>query len=195
MGETAIDLVLRRRSVVAKLLGSPGPDEAALKTILTAGLRAPDHKMLKPWRLIVFEGDARRAFGALLAGITCLERDDLAFDEAALAADAARFERAPCVIAVVSTMKTEKPVPEWEQVLSAGAVCQNLLTAATALGFSAQWITEWAAYSTRAAVALGLEDNEQIAGFIYIGTAAVAPKERARPDLDTCVSRWQPQAR
>ncbi|MEO0619706.1 MAG: nitroreductase [Pseudomonadota bacterium] len=192
MGETAIDLMLRRRSVVAKLLEAPGPDASELEMILTAGLRAPDHKMLKPWRLIVFEGAARRSFGALVAGIACLERDDLTFDAASLETDAARLERAPCVIAVISTIKTEKPVPAWEQVLSAGAVCQNLLTASTALGFAAQWITEWVAYSPRVAVALGLEDNEQVAGFVYVGTPAQAPKERARPGLDEFVSRWQP---
>ncbi len=88
-------------------------------------------------------------------------------------------------------MKDTKPVPEWEQVLSAGAVCQNILVAASSLGFSAQWITEWLAYSEALRPVLGLEDGEKVAGFVYIGTAKEAAKERGRPELDDVVSRWR----
>ena len=105
--------------------------------------------------------------------------------------EAARFLRAPVVIAVVSHVREAPGVPEWEQVLSAGAACQNLLTAAVASGYSAQWITEWYAYSDRVRAALGLAENERVAGFVYVGTAQEPPSERARPDLDDIVSDWQ----
>jgi len=191
MTESAIDLLLRRRSVVAKMMVEPGPDGDALEQILTAAVRVPDHKMLMPWRLVVFDGDARAAFGRILAGIACLENEDQAFSADSLDAELNRFSRAPLVIAVISIMKDTKPVPEWEQTLSAGAVCQNILVAASALGFSAQWITEWLAYSVGLRPVLDLAEGERIAGFVYIGTAKELPKERARPDLAEIVSYWQ----
>jgi nitroreductase len=104
--------------------------------------------------------------------------------------EAKRFLRAPLVIAVVSRIKEPSPVPEWEQILSAGAACQNLIVAASALGFGVNWITEWCAYSPGVQQALGLQQNERIAGFIYIGTAAVKPDERPRPPLEEVVSAW-----
>ncbi len=191
MSETALELLHRRRSVVAKMLMEPGPDAQQLEMILTAAVRVPDHKMLSPWRLTVFEGDGRRAFGAILAGVSCLENEELIFSADAIQAERVRFERAPIVIAVISKMKDTKPVPQWEQILSAGAVCQNILIAASALGYSAQWVTEWLAYSQRLRPVLQLGEGERVAGFVYIGTAKEAPKERGRPVLDQVVGQWQ----
>lgn len=191
MSETALDLLLRRRSVVAKMMVEPGPNPQELETILTAAVRVPDHKMLAPWRLAVFQGETRRAFGAILAAVSCLDNDELSFSADAIEAERVRFARAPVVIAVVSKMKDTKPVPHWEQILSAGAVCQNILVAANAFGYSAQWITEWLAYSQRMRPVLGLEDGERIAGFVYVGTAKETPKERGRPALDDVVGQWR----
>ena len=102
-----------------------------------------------------------------------------------------RFMRVPLVIAVVSTASPENPkVPEWEQILSAGAVCQNMLLAANAMGFAGQWLTEWYAYDADILSALNLSKSERIAGFIYIGTAAKLPSERGRPDLEELVQKW-----
>lgn len=186
-----IDLLLTRRSVVANKLGEPGPDAGTLRRILAAGARVPDHKKLEPWRFIVFEGEARAAFGKVLAE-ACLEEDKTA-SPGRLEMERARFTRAPAVVAVISRPVENPAAPEWEQVLSCGAVCQNLLHAANALGFSGQWITEWYAYSPRVQRALGLEGNEKVAGFVYIGTAQEAPVERERPDLDRVVTRWSPK--
>jgi len=101
-----------------------------------------------------------------------------------------RFMRAPVVIAVISSFKTEKPIPEWEQRLSAGAVCQTLLVAAAAAGFGANWLTEWCAYDEIVTAKLGLGEGEKVAGFIYIGTATAPLEERDRPVLDDIVSHW-----
>jgi nitroreductase len=106
--------------------------------------------------------------------------------------EAKRFLRAPLVIAVISRVVKNPAAPEWEQVLSVGAACQNLVLASTALGYGVQWITEWYAYSEAVRKALSLADNERVAGFIYIGRALEKPDERERPSLADVVSSWHP---
>lgn len=188
MSQSALNLLLKRRSVVANKLGPPGPDADQLRNILTAGARVPDHKKLVPWRFVVFEGEARVRFGKILADACAQNEPDAGATR--LETEAGRFVRAPVVVAVISRVVENPGVPEWEQVLSAGAACQNLLMAANACGFSGQWITEWYAFDEKVRAALGLEANERIAGFIYIGTARDAPEERDRPDLDAITTYW-----
>ena len=188
MSNPVIDHLLSRRSVSANSLGEPGPTEAELRSILTAAARVPDHKKLVPWRFLVFQGDARAAFGKVLAEIC--EREEADPGQFRLENEAKRFLRAPVVIAVISRVRDNPGAPEWEQILSAGAACQNLLIAATSLGFGAQWITEWYAYSSAVKSALGLGDGERVAGFVYIGTAKEKPEERERPDLGDIVTPW-----
>lgn len=183
-----IDGLLTRRTVVAAALGEPGPDEAQLRKILTVAARTPDHKKLFPWRFILFQGEARVQFGEVLASTYAASEEDPS--PVRKEAEAARFLRAPVVIAVISKPFEHPAVPEWEQTLSAGAVCQNILHAANALEFSAQWITEWYAYDETIRQTLSLELNEKIAGFIYIGTAVEKPAERPRPDLNEIVTSW-----
>ena len=174
-----LDHLLKRRSVVAKHLGEPGPTNDELALMLTAAARVPDHKKLEPWRVIVVQGAAREALGRAAAAIHAQESPT----DAPATDDLARFTRAPLVVAVVSQPNAEAPIPEWEQHLSCGAVCQNLLIAAGSLGYGAQWITEWTAYSPGLAQHLGLAAHERIAGFVYIGRAMDTPKERPRPNL------------
>jgi nitroreductase len=189
MSNPTLDHLLSRRSVSANALTEPGPDADQLDQILTAAARVPDHKKLVPWRFIVFEGAAREAFGQVIAQACRAEEvEPSAFR---LELEAKRFVRAPVVVAVISRVVETPAVPEWEQVLSAGAVCQNLIVAATALGFGAQWITEWYAFSQGVREALHLAENERVAGFIYIGTAKQKPEERERPALADIVTTWQ----
>ena len=190
MSNQALDLLLRRRSVSANSLSEPGPNEEQLTQILTAASRVPDHKKLAPWRFILFQGEARKEFGAVLAEACRLEeKEPSAFR---LETEAARFTRAPIVIAVISRVVPNPAAPEWEQILSAGAACQNMINAAAALGFGAQWITEWYGYSETVRQALKLAPNERVAGFVYIGTAKEKPDERERPKLADIVSVWTP---
>lgn len=189
MSNPTLDHLLSRRSVSANALTEPGPDAGQLGQILTAASRVPDHKKLVPWRFIVFEGAAREAFGQVIAQACRAEEDEPSTFR--LDTEAKRFLRAPVVIAVISRVIQTPAVPEWEQVLSAGAVCQNLMLAATALGFGAQWITEWYAFSPGVRNALHLSENERVAGFIYIGTAKERPEERDRPALADIVTTWQ----
>ncbi len=182
-----IDLLLSRRSGSAKAMTGPGPNADELAVILKAAARVPDHGKLFPWRFIVFEGEARERAGKLLVEALC-ETEKLTNERAAL--EAARFLRAPVVVAVVSRTREAIPIPEWEQMLSAGAVCQTLLIAAHALGYVANWLTEWCAYHPLVKEKLGLKPGERIAGFIYIGHSAVPLEERVRPDMDKIVTRF-----
>ncbi len=180
----AIDLLLSRRSGSAKTMREPGPSSSQMALILRAGARVPDHGKLFPWRFIVFQGKGRERAGAILAEVMQAEGErDKQVEE-----ERARFLRAPVVIGVVSAAREQHKIPVWEQELSAGAVCQNILVAAAALGFVGNWITEWYAYHPAVKDRLGLKAGERIAGFIYLGTAAEPLEERPRPEMDRIVT-------
>jgi nitroreductase len=183
----ALELLLSRRSGSAKAMTGPGPSPDELATILKAAARVPDHGKLFPWRFIIFEGEARVRMGKLMVEALC-ETEKVTEERAVT--EAARFLRAPVVVAVVSRTREAIPIPEWEQILSAGAVCQTLLIAAHALGYVANWLTEWCAYHPAVKEKLGLKPGERIAGFIYIGNSAEALEERVRPDMAKIVTRF-----
>ena len=180
----AIDLLLSRRSGSAKAMQEPGPTGKQLAQILQAGARAPDHGKLFPWRFIVFEGKGRERAGDILAEVTQTEGER----EKQVEEERSRFLRAPVVIGVVSAAREQHKIPVWEQELSAGAVCQNILVAATALGFVGNWITEWYAYHPVVKDRLGLKAGERFAGFIYLGTTKEVLEERPRPEMGRLVS-------
>lgn len=184
----AIDVLRTRRSSRILDLVEPGPSAVDLETMLTLAARVPDHGKLAPWRFIVFEGEGRGRAGAVLAD--ALVAVDPQASTRRVEEERARFLRAPVVVAVVSRAAPHMKIPEWEQVLSAAACAQNLLIAATALGFGVNWLTEWPAYEPAARAALGLADAERIVGFIYLGTATQALEDRPRPALNEIVTRF-----
>jgi len=190
--QETIDLLLTRRSVKPMTMVEPGPEGGDLEIILRAGSRVPDHAKLAPWRFILFRGAARRAFGDVLRE-AFREAEPAANDEQ-LAFEAERFMRAPLVIAVISRIVPSRKAPEWEQILSAGASCQNMLVAATALGYAGCWLTEWCAYDVRVGRALGLGENERVAGFLYFGSPSVPSEDRLRPALADISRDWTPEA-
>jgi len=181
-----LGLLATRRSVNPKFLAGPGPSRAEIETLLTIASRVPDHGKLAPWRFLVIDGAARGRLGATALAIHLMDAPDL--DEAGRQADLNRFALAPLVIGVVSRAREHAKIPIWEQQLSAGAVCMALSVAAKALGFSSAWLTEWPAYSAPFRAALGLVDDERIAGFVHIGRAAIAPDDRPRPALADIVT-------
>lgn len=183
-----IALLLARRSTRILDLAEPGPSAQELETILTIGARVPDHGKLAPWRFIVFEGEGRARAGAALA--QALAEADPEASERRQEEERGRFLRAPLVIAVVSRAATHVKIPEWEQVLSAAASAQNMVIAATALGYGVNWVTEWPSYEPKARAALGLEPFERIAGFLYVGTATQKLEDRPRPPLSEVVTRF-----
>jgi len=182
-----LELLLTRRSVAAHLLDDPGPNPEQLETLLTIASRVPDHGKLAPWRFIVIEGEARYRIGETIAAAFAKDRPDASTDLVEFERN--RLARAPLVVAIVSRAAPHPKIPEWEQVLSAGAVCMNLTIAANAMGFGTSWITEWYAYDRRILDALGLLPNERIAGFVHIGSPPAKPTDRPRPDLRQITTR------
>ena len=182
-----INALLSRRSVLARDLSEPGPSPDQVQTLLAAAHRVPDHGKIGPWRFVLFEGESRGQFGEHLARIFLKDNPDTT--PKCIDFERERFLRAPLVMAIISAPVKHK-VPEWEQVLSCGAACQNILHAAAAMGFGAQWLTEWYAYHAEVDALLGLEGKEKIAGFIYVGSFGEKPNERNRPELGERVSRW-----
>lgn len=187
MNETLAQLQTRR-SVPPRWLGAPGPGPGEIETLLTIAARVPDHGKLVPWRFVLIEGEARHRLGEVL--VKAYQADHPEAGEEAIATERNRFAQAPLVVAVVSRASPHPKIPEWEQVLSAGAVCLNLLHAAHALGYGASWLSGWAAFDRRVLDALGLEPHERIAGFVHIGTVKEKPTDRDRPDLSSLVTRF-----
>src|SRR5438132_7700239 len=184
----AIDLLTSRRSVKPIELNGPGPTADELATLLTVASRVPDHGKLAPWRFIVFEGDARHKAGETIAEAFRDKRPDATPDQ--VEHERRRLARAPLVIAVVSRAGPHVKIPEWEQVLSAGAAATSLVLAAHALGYGANWITEWYAYDRGVLDALGLAPHERIAGFIHIGRQSEVPADRPRPPISEIAIRF-----
>ena len=184
-----IELLRRRRSLPPQGMAGPGPGPEEIETLLTIASRVPDHGKLTPWRFLVFEGAARDRAGAIAARI--LQSNDPSISEARRQAELTRFSRAPLVIGVISRAAPHVKIPEWEQVLSAGAACANLVIAANAMGYVTAWLTEWCAYDRRFCEAIGVGADEKIAGFVHIGRPNMVSEDRPRPALAAVVSRFE----
>lgn len=179
-----LDFLAARRSSSAVTLTAPAPSDSEIDALISLATRVPDHGKLSPWRFIVLEGENKAAFAARLQDLA-LSRGD-----AKAVAKLAKLKVPPACVAVISRTKPSD-IHEWEQILSAGAVCTTLLYAAQALGYGANWITDWYAYDGQAKAILGLEPQENVAGFILLGTIKDAPLERERPNPKALTSVWR----
>jgi nitroreductase len=179
-----VRLLATRRSVSAATLVAPGPDRTELKNLLRIAARAPDHGKLAPWRFVVLSGKAKARLVEALEPLATGQPDP---DKAR--AVLAKLKNPPVTVLVVSRL-FESKIPEWEQQLSSGAVAMGLLIAAEAMGYAANWITDWYAYDAQARDLLGLACNERVAGFVHLGTAPTPPLERVRPEVDTLID-WR----
>ena len=186
-GGRPIDLLTTRRSVLAAQLVEPGPDADALQTMLEAAVRVPDHGRLTPWRLAVIGKAAQAELGELFVAEFAREQPEAREDRLQL--ERIRPQRSPVLVVVSSRTQRDHAIPEVEQLLSCGNVCMNLLHAATALGFGAQWVTNWPAYNATIKAALAIPAGEHLVGFIHIGTPKNPPSERERPELSDVVRR------
>jgi nitroreductase len=175
----------RRRSASAMALRAPGPSDAELATLLRLATRVPDHGKLSPWRFVVLRGEPKQHFIAGLEAIAAKRPD-----AAKLSAKLGKIKAPPLTVAVVSRLLPAE-IPEWEQRLSAGAVCMTLIIGAQAMGYGANWITDWYAYDQDATRLLGLGEGERVAGFVHLGTSADTPLERVRPELAAVVEEWK----
>ena len=180
-----LDFLARRRSASAMTLRAPGPGDDDLATLLRLAARVPDHGKLAPWRFVVLKGEAKRRF---VAGLEAIAADRP--DAEKLKAKLGKIKAPPLTVAVISRVRPGE-IPEWEQRLSAGAVCMTLIVAAQAMGYGANWITDWYAYDTDAQALLGLAPGEKVAGFVHLGMPGEAPLERVRPDVAAITSVWE----
>ncbi|KUM43183.1 nitroreductase family protein [Pseudomonas sp. EpS/L25] len=182
----ALEALCNRASVGR--LTEPGPSVEQLELLLRVADRAPDHKLLRPWRLILVSGEGRERLGELYA--EALLRREPGVDAAAL--DKARRMplRAPLVIAVVASPQEHPKVPLQEQIITAGCVAHGLVNAAFALGLGAVWRSGEFSYDPWVLRGLGLAAEEQLVGYIYLGTPEVAPRVPAPRDLGQQVSHW-----
>src|SRR5579864_5937081 len=184
----ALELLKTRRSVKPREMTGPGPSPAELETILTIGSRVPPHGKLAPWRFIIFEGVARHRAGDVIAAVFARKNPNAS--PADIEVEKRRLTDAPLVIGVVSLTKPHPKVPAWEQELSAGASAMNIVTAATALGYGACWLTGWFAFDRDVLDGFGLKADERLAGFIHIGTPSRPSEDRPRPLLSDIVTRF-----
>lgn len=184
----ALELLKTRRSVKPVEMTGPAPTPEQIDALLSVASRVPDHGKLAPWRFIVFEGNARKAAGERIAEVFKAGNPQATPEQ--IEFERMRLARAPLVIAVVSRAGPHVKIPEWEQVMSAGAATMNLVIAAHAMGFVAAWLSEWYAFDRNALDALGVKPDEKIAGFVHIGTATKPPEDRPRPALSDIVTRF-----
>ncbi len=173
-----------RRSTVATDIAPPAPRRADIELMLEVACRVPDHGKLTPWRFIVLQGHAREELARVMEERwreRCREEEK---QDQALEKEVALVRGSPVIVVVIASMRPHPRIPAWEQELSAGAACMNLLNTATALGLAAQWRTGWAAYDERVGRWLGLRQDERVAAFIHVGTRrsdAPALTDRRRP--------------
>jgi nitroreductase len=177
--------ILTRRSVGK--LTEPGPDEPALRELLSAAVAAPDHGMLRPWRFVVLRGDALHQLGDAFAAAQA--RRDPSAGEAAVEATRSKALRAPVVIAVICSPKPSPKIAEWEQLAAAAAATENLCLAAHAGGWGSMWRTGWLVESDPVRSFLGLTPAERVVGTVYLGTPAAPPPSRPETDPDD-VTVW-----
>ncbi|MBZ0164779.1 MAG: nitroreductase [Notoacmeibacter sp.] len=189
MNKELLDYLLSRKSAPIQTLREPGPDNGEIATLIRAASRVPDHGKLEPWRFILYRGDVRVTIGRMLAErYAAVLGRPLAPGEREKEEE--RFSRAPVVIGVISVPRDNPKIPQWEMFLSAGAAAMNLVHAANAMGFGANWITNWYADDAEARRLLGLSPDERVAGFVHIGTPGEEAPDRPRPDPAAILSEY-----
>lgn len=195
MGGEALEVIRARRSIGR--LTEPAPSDDELRRMLEAAVAAPDHGELRPWRFIILRGDAKDAFGEVLADAyrARVRAIGASPTDGQLKKERTKLGRAPIVVVVCAVNQHSEEIPWIEQLLAAGAAVENLMLAATALGYASMWRTGPAAYDHRILHALGLDDRDAVVGFVYLGTPQegreLPPHE---PSLDGLVSEWRPPA-
>jgi nitroreductase len=187
---SALSLLQTRRSGKPRDLVEPGPDTGELREMVRIAIRTPDHGKLAPWRFVHVRKQDRDAFARLLLHAYTIDNPDPGRLE--LEAVDRLAHQAPTLIVALSSPVRDSKIPLWEQELSCGAACMNLLHAAHAMGYAGGWITGWAVYSEEVRRAFAKGEDERLAGFLFVGTPAHPLEERPRPALDFVLSEWSP---
>jgi nitroreductase len=182
----ALDLLLARESALK--LEAPGPSAEELDQIFASAVRAPDHGRLRPWHFVVINQDQRGRFGDLMA--ESLRRRESDASAEALRREREKAFRAPCIVVVAAKVKREAKIRPIEQIASASAAAQTIMLAAPALGYGAVWKTGAPAYDPVVKLALGLAEDDDIIGFLYIGTRVGGSSPFPRPAIPEFVTTW-----
>lgn len=182
--DAVLEALFNRRSAPAPTLQQPGPSPEQMDLLIRLGMRVPDHGKIGPWRIVRFTAETKALVVEKLKALA--ESRGERKDVGALI----KMSTPPEMLMVVSAPIQPHKIPLWEQQLSAAAVCQNLLIAAGAMGYGANWITDWYAYDAEARAILGVKEDENVAGLIYLGTPSEPPLERERPDYDARIGWW-----
>ncbi|WP_267389441.1 nitroreductase [Sphingomonas sp. GC_Shp_3] len=182
-----LSLLTTRRSGKPRDMVAPGPSAEQMQAILQVAARTPDHGKLAPWRFVVVGEGQRDQLAQVITDAYRAERPQATKVEVDALVQFAH--QAPALVVVLSAPHPTSKIPVWEQELSAGAACMNLLHAAHAQGFVGGWLTGWPAYSDAVRDAFGAAP-ERIAGFMFLGTPERLLDERPRPDLGAVVSEW-----
>ena len=186
-----LSFLIGHQSVPAKELVDPAPTAGELEQILQAAMSAPDHGELRPYRFLLIDGEARHELSAVFAEAA----SQRGLDAAGIAKQQAKPLRAPMIIVVIATLTPNPKIPEIEQLLSAGCAAQHIQLACRQSGFGSVWLTGDSSYDLNVHEALGVDLNERIIGFIYVGTPAAQPAERSRADASLITSSWQKRLR
>jgi len=184
-----LSLLMTRRSGRPRDLVAPGPTAAELARIFAIATRTPDHGKLHPWRFVHVAADRRDDLAALLDRAYRVDNESPGRLE--IEANERFARQAPELVVALSSPTENHKIPVWEQQLSCGAACMNLVHAVHAMGYAAGWVTGWAAYSDMVRDSFGAAP-ERIAGFIFIGTPGMPLDERIRPEPDQVISDWAP---
>jgi nitroreductase len=185
-GLRALHLLLERRSVAT--LEDPPPTAAETNLILDAGLRAPDHGRLRPWRFVLIRREARTAFGECL--VAAARKRDPAAPQSLLDRYQAWTVGTPLLMAVGARITARHFIPEIEQVLSAGAAAMNMLNAVHLLGYGAIWVTGPNVYDPDINECLGFQSPDRLVGLLAIGTARTTTTKVRRPPRALYVAEW-----
>ncbi len=185
----AIETLMSRNSVPARLLREPAPEGRELEEILETGMRAPDHAALRPWRFLIIRGEARNKLGDILADAMAL--NDATISEERLESQRKKPLRSPLIIAIYADVTENHPkAPEIEQIITAGAAAQNIINAAHAKGYGGIMLTGPLAHDAHVKGALGLAKKDQIICFLYLGTPSEEPRTKPRPPVTDFISEW-----
>lgn len=188
MASSIIDFMLARNSPPIQDLKGPGPSDDEIALMLKVATHVPDHGRLEPWRFILYRGEVRHRIGEALAEL--VDTVEGPQPEGRKQKERERFSRAPLVIGVVSSPKPNLKIPEWEMFLSGGAAAMSLLLAANALGYGANWISNWYSEVEEGRRLLGVAPHERVVGFVHIGNYAGPATARPRPDVSKLYSDY-----
>lgn len=183
------DYLSNRRSVKIMDMKGEAPSISELQKIMRIASRTPDHGKIVPWRFCVLPQENRSSFCSLVEKATRNRYSDPSPET--VEKELSPFKKNLGIIILIFSPVDHFKIPLWEQQLTCGAVGMNILHAAHAYGYVAQWLTGWISDDQTINAKLGLQEQEKIAGYFYIGNSDQKPEDRARPNMSEIITSWE----